>query len=212
MYCWSSADWCTAGSLLIYVLLVLVWLMHSSAGPLLTDVTLVLCCLLYFCLYADCCTPAPLLTDVLLVLCWPMYLYCRSSADLQYVRVLLILCWLIDAHCTVLQFSANWCMAGTLLTDVQFSCSYATDILLIFCCLMYCWSSAACCPASLLLTDAMCVLCTEITCIFTEFSVKKQQMYYNVYWIFSNNIFRWNARKYQQKILNYFFRVNKCTF
>ena len=61
---------------------------YGNSGPLLTYV----------------CTAGPLLTDVLLVIFWLMY------------------CW----------SSAAWCT--------------------------YCWSSAACWPASLLLTDAMCII------------------------------------------------------
>ena len=154
MYCWYSADLCTAGPRLTDAQFCWSSANWCNAGPLLPALLLFLCWLLYYC------SAGPLLTDVLLlpVLCW--FTVCTSTADP-----------LLTDRCTVLEFSANWCTAGPLLTDVQYSWSYATDIPLIFCCLIYCWSSAACCPASLLLTDAMCVMCTEIT--------------WNIYWVFS---------------------------
>ncbi len=165
MYCWSSAGWCTAGPLLIYVLLALCWLMHSSAVPLLTDVTLILCCLIYYWSNADWCTAAPLLTDVPLVLCWLMY--CWSSADL--------------------------CTAGPLLTDSQYcwsskmyhrsSADWCT-VQLVLCWLMYCSSSAAWCTAGPLLPAALPVCHWLTQCAlfllkwpgtFTEFSVKNSK-------------------------------------
>ena len=130
---WSSADVCTAGPLQTDVL-------H---GPLLISVMLVLYWLLHR-------TASPLLTDVLHVLCWQMYI-------------------------------------------------------------QYCWSSAACCPSSLPLTDTMCVILLKWPGIFTEFSVKNSK-YTERFTKYSVNIFSWNTRKYQQKVINCFFSVNKCTF
>ena len=189
MYCWSSAGWCTAGPLLIYVLLALCWLMHSSAGPLLTDVTLILCCLIYYWSNADWCTAAPLLTDVPLVLCWLMY--CWSSADLCTAGPLLTdsqYCWSSKMYH---RSSADWCTlystagpmltdvllvlcwlmhrtAGPLLTDVpQVLCWLMYSIVqLVLCCLLPCQSTTDWCDVRFLL---------KLPGIFTKFSVNNSK-------------------------------------
>ena len=84
MYRWSSADWCTAGPLLIYVLLVLCWLIHSTAGPLKCTTGPLLTDVQYSWSYADWCTARPLLPDVLLVLC--CLLPCQSATDWRNVH------------------------------------------------------------------------------------------------------------------------------
>ena len=109
VYCWFSAAWCTAGPLLLDVPLVLCCLMYRwssaarcTAGPLRLDVPLVLCCLMYRWSSAAWCTSGPLLLDVLLVLCCLMY---RWS-------------------------SVAWCTAGSLL-----SCQSSTDTDYVHCAL-----------------------------------------------------------------------------
>ena len=138
-FCWSPANWCNVGPLLPDLLLFQCWLMYCwssgdwcTAGPLLTDVPLVLCLLMYCWSSANLCTAGPLLTDA------------------QY-------CW----------SSANWCTAGPLLTDVQYSWSYVD------------W-----CTAGPLLPAALTVCHWLTQCslfllklpgIFTEISVKNSK-------------------------------------
>ena len=107
-YCWSSADWCTAGPLLTDY-------RRSSAdwyaGPLLTDA------------HAHC--------TVLLVLC---QLMCRRSSaywcTLQLVLWWLMYHWSSADWCTT---GLDWCTADSLLTDVPLvhccllPCQSATD-------------------------------------------------------------------------------------
>ena len=80
MYRWSSADWCTAGPLLIYVLLVLCWLIHSTAGPLKCTTGPLLTDVRYSWSYADWCTAGPLLPD--LQYCWSSAACCPASLPL----------------------------------------------------------------------------------------------------------------------------------
>ena len=109
----------------------LYWLMYSL-------VLLVLCCLLYRCSSADCCTAAPLL----LMYCWSFNDWCTAGPLLIYV-LLLLFCW-----CTAGPLMTDVLLdsAGPLLTDVPqvlcrllYRCSSAADVLLVFCRLMYCW-------------------------------------------------------------------------
>ena len=83
----------------------------------LTDVLLVLCCLLYRCSSADCCTAAPLL----LMYCWSFNDWCTAGPLLTDVPQ--VLCRLL------------------------YRCSSAADVLLVLKWLMYCWSSADWCTA-----------------------------------------------------------------